>query len=139
MSSKLDMRFTEAQRKEFRQRAEKMGKCFTAEEQEAFRKRAEILGEDRIAQVEHEWPELIAQVRAAMDASIPPTDPAVVEMGRRWHVLIKSFTGNDPTINRKISEAYKQEQEIMAAQGMTPEMLRYVGEAMAAAGLSIHM
>ena len=71
MSSKLDMRFTEAQRKEFRQRAEKIGKCFTAEEQEAFRKRAEILGEDRIAQVEHEWPELIVQVRAAMDASIP--------------------------------------------------------------------
>jgi MerR family transcriptional regulator, thiopeptide resistance regulator len=47
---------------------------FTTEQQELIRRRREMVGEDRMRQVEqHEWPQLIADVRAAMDAGVAPS------------------------------------------------------------------
>jgi DNA-binding transcriptional MerR regulator len=109
----------------------------TDSECDAFRRRAEQLGADGMEAAQRAWPELIAQVRAAMDAGTPATDPSVVEMGRRWHALVTAATGNDAAINRKLSEAYIAQPDAMAAQGMDPAMFRYIGEAMAKAGLSL--
>ncbi len=101
-------------------------------------KRAEKLGEGGMQEVQQAWPRLIAEVRTAMDAGTPPTDPAVVELGRRWHDLVQAFSGHNPAINRKLSEAYLQQPKALAANGMSPEMFRYVGAAMVAAGLDLH-
>jgi DNA-binding transcriptional MerR regulator len=106
-------------------------------ERDAFRKRAEQLGADGMEAAQRAWPELIAQVRAAMDAGTSSTDPSVIEMGRRWHALVTAATGNDAAINKKLGEAYIAQPEAMAAQGMDPVMFRYIGEAMAKAGLSL--
>jgi DNA-binding transcriptional MerR regulator len=106
-------------------------------ERNAFRKRAEQLGADGMEAAQRAWPELIAQVRAAMDAGTSATDPSVVEMSRRWHALVTAATGNAAATNRKLSEAYIAQPEAMAAQGMDPAMFRYIGEAMAEAGLSL--
>ena len=118
MTNTLDLHFTEAEREGFRQRAEK-------------------LGESGMADAHRAWPELIAQVRAAMDAGTAATDPTVVDMGRRWRALVVAATGNDAAINKKLSEAYVAQPDAMAAQGMDMEMCRYMGTAMGAAGLSL--
>ncbi len=110
---------------------------FTPAERDGFRKRAEKLGADGLEQAQRQWPELIALVRAAMDAGTSATDPAVVELGRRWHALVSAATGNDAAINRKLSQAWVANPEAMAAQGMDMAMFGYVGAAMAAAGLSL--
>ena len=119
MTETLKVELTEAERKELLQRAGKLGEAGMSEAQQA-------------------WPKLIAEVRAAMEAGTLPTDPKVVELGRRWHGLVQAFTGHNPGINRKLSEAYLQQPKAMAANGMSPEMFRYVGAAMAAAGLDLH-
>lgn len=135
MSEKLDLRFSEAEIAEFKQRGEILGRHFTAEERERMRGRAERLGEAGMQQARHEWPRLIAAVRAAMEAGTPPSDPAVVDMGRRWHALVQAFTGGDAAIARKLKAAYDREPEVMQAQGLDPAMFAYVGAAMRAAGL----
>jgi DNA-binding transcriptional MerR regulator len=112
---------------------------FTEVEREGFRQRAEKLGESGMADAQRAWPELIAQVRAAMDGGTAATDPAVVDMGRRWHALVVAATGNDAAINQKLSAAYVVQPDAMAAQGMDMEMFRYMGAAMAAAGLSLQL
>lgn len=137
MNEKLDMRFSEAEMAEFRQRAEIMGKHFTPDEREQMRQRAEDLGEAGMQQAQIEWPRLIKEVRAAMNLGIPATDPAALELGRRWHALVHAFTGGDANITRKLKDAYASEPQVMAAQGMDPAMFAYVREAMQAAGLKL--
>ena len=137
MTSNLDMRFTETEREQFRKRAEKFRGYFTAEEYEGFRQRAEQLGEAGIDAAQRAWPELIARVRAAMDAGTPVDDPGVAECARRWHALVTASTGGDPAIVAKLREAYLQQPEMMTEQGMDPAMFGYMREAMAAVGLSL--
>lgn len=135
MNEKLDVRFSEAEIAEFKRRGEILGKHFTPEEREQLRRRAGQLGEAGMRQVQDAWPELIRQVRGAMNLGIPPTDPSVVEMGRRWHALVNAFTGGDAAIARKLKDAYDREPQVMAAQGMDGAMFAYVRAAMQAAGL----
>lgn len=137
MNEKLDMQFSEAEMAEFKQRAETLGKHFTPEEREQMRRRAEDIGAAGMQEAQTEWPRLIAQVRAAMDAATPPTDPAVLDMGRRWHALVHAFTGGDPNIARKLKDAYAREPQVLAAQGMDQAMFAYVRAAMQAAGLQV--
>ncbi len=137
MSEKLDVHFSEAEIAEFKRRGEILGQHFTPEEREQLRRRAEQLGEAGMRQAQEEWPRLIASVRTAMQAGTAPTDPSVIELGRRWHALVNAFTGGDANIARKLKEAYDDNPQIMAAQGMNPEMFAYIREAMQAAGLKL--
>src|SRR5262249_4441360 len=50
---------------------EKFEKYYTPEQMEEIKERGRQLGEERIRQVEGEWPVLIAQVRAEMDKGTP--------------------------------------------------------------------
>lgn len=118
MTETLKVDLTEAERAELLQRAEKLGEAGMQEAQQA-------------------WPKLIAEVRAAMEAGTPPTDPKVVDMGRRWHALVQAFTGGNPDINRKLRDAYQQQPQALASRGMSPEMFPYMREAMQAAGLKL--
>jgi hypothetical protein len=118
MTQNLDVQLTDAERQE-------------------MMARAETLGESGMAEAQQAWPRLIAEVSAAMAAGTPPTDPAVVDMGRRWHALVQAATGGDLNVSRKIGEAYQRQPEAMAAQGMDMEMFKYIGAAMASAGLRL--
>jgi DNA-binding transcriptional MerR regulator len=104
----------------------------TTEERAAFKQRAEALGSATIKQAEMEWPQLIAGVRAAMDAGTPPTDPAVITMAQRWQQLVQMATGGDAGVERKIATAWQAQPQQMSAMGMDPAMFAYVGAAMAA-------
>lgn len=135
MSEELDVRFTETQRAEFRRSGDILGQHFTPEERERLRRRAEQYGTENMRRYAEQWPPLVAQVRAAMDAGTPADDPAVIELGRRWHALLDAFSGGDTGLVRKMRDAYDKEPQVMAAQGMDPAMFAYIGEAMRAAGL----
>lgn len=137
MNEKLDMHFSEAEMAEFKRRAEALGKQFTPEEREQMRLRAEQLGEAGIQQAQTEWPRLIKEVRAAMNLGISSTDPSALELGRRWHALVNAFTGGDANIARKLKDAYDNEPQIMAAQGMDKAMFAWIREAMQATGLKL--
>lgn len=108
---------------------------FNDAERRQLLERAEALGADGMAQAQQAWPQLIAEVRAAMQAGTSPQHADAQALARRWHVLVQAFTGGDAGIARKLGEAYQHQPQAMAAQGMDPAMFRYIGEAMAAAGL----
>lgn len=137
MNEELDVRFTQAQLAEYKRNGEILGQHFTVEEREHLRQRAEQYGAENMRRYGEQWPPLIAQVRAAMDAGTPANDPSVVELGRRWHALVNAFSGGDASLARKMQNAYHKEPQAMAAQGMDPAMFAYVGEAMRAAELTL--
>lgn len=110
---------------------------WTEREREDFRRRAEQLGAAGMAEAQTLWPELIAQVRAALDAGTPAQAPEVQDLARRWYALVQVFTGGDAAVARKLGDAWQAQPGAMAAQGLDPALFAYVGEAMRAAGLSL--
>lgn len=113
--------------------SENIEKHYTAEQLEQLDRRKQELGQERIRGVEAEWPRLIEQVEAEMEAGTDPTDERVQELARRWMELIEEFTGGDPGIRRSLGNVWQGEENV---GGMDPahmrELMDYVGEANAA-------
>jgi len=103
---------------------------FTHEEEEKLKTRREELGDEKIREVEQEWPELIAKVRAHMESGTPPDDPEVQKLAQRWQELVLMFTGGDSEIGRKVKEAYDNSPGFTADMGMGPELFEYVEKAL---------
>jgi DNA-binding transcriptional MerR regulator len=111
-------------------------KYYTPEQLEQLKQRKEEVGDTRIKEVEAEWPRLMAEVQAAMDAGTDPADPKVQDMARRWVGLVNEFTGGDPGIFKSLSNMYANEDNVRGMD-VPPmrKMMEYVQKAMAAAGI----
>lgn len=104
----------------------------TPEQLAELQARRESVGEERIHQVEAEWPQLIAQVREAMAQGEDPTSAAVQALAQRWMALVAEFTGGNPAIEQSLQRMYTQETSVRQQAGIDPEMFAYIGQAMAA-------
>ncbi len=108
-------------------------KYYTPEQLAQLEERRRTVGEERIRQVEAEWPELIAQVRAEMDRGTDPADPRVQSLARRWMGLVQEFTGGDPSITKSLGTMWQQEETIHGMEtAPMREMMAYIGKATAA-------
>jgi MerR family transcriptional regulator, thiopeptide resistance regulator len=111
-------------------------KYYTPEQLEQLKGRAAQVGDARIAEVQAEWPRLMAEVQAEMTAGTDPADPKVRELARRWVGLVNEFTGGDPGIFKSLRNLYANEDNVA---GMNVPVMRpmndYIGKAMAAAGV----
>lgn len=108
-------------------------KYYSKQQLSELEERRRLLGEERIRQVEAEWPELIAQVRAAMEKSSDPASDEVQRLARRWNDLVREFTGGDPEIHRALNTMYKEEPAMARQNGLDPELFAYLAKAQAAA------
>lgn len=108
-------------------------KYFTPEQLEELRQRGETIGTERIREVEAEWPQLIAEVRAEMERGTDPADPRVQELARRWMGLVREFSGGNPGIEKGVATMYRQEPGAMQRGGLDPAIFEYVNRAMQAA------
>jgi DNA-binding transcriptional MerR regulator len=108
---------------------------YTPEQMEYLKKRAELVGQERIQQVQAEWPELIAQVRAAKERGADPKTPEVLELAKRWMGLVNEFTGGDPGIERSVSRLWKAQGDSVAAkygpQYELRDLMPYIDQAIA--------
>jgi MerR family transcriptional regulator, thiopeptide resistance regulator len=114
----------------------KMEKHYTAEQLEWLKERRQIVGDERIHEVEAEWPILIAEVRDAMNAGTDPADPHVQALAQRWMGLVQEFTGGNPGIEKSLRTMYQNEapQDIHPSiDPRMPEYMAYISKAMAAA------
>ncbi len=111
-------------------------KYYTAEQQEWLKQRRETVGEERIREVEAEWPRLMAEVRNEMDKGTDPADPKVQALAQRWRGLVQEFTGGNPGIEKSLQTMYENESPQDIHPSHDPRMAEYgayIGKAMAAA------
>jgi DNA-binding transcriptional MerR regulator len=114
----------------------RMDQYYTPEQREYLRQRQARVGEERIHEVETTlWPELIAEVRAAIDGGVDPAGEQGQRLAERWAALVREFTGGDPGIERSLTNMYKQEQPRDIHPSMDPrigEYMAFIGKARAA-------
>lgn len=108
-------------------------KYYTPEQLDRLAERRREVGEERIREVEAEWPGLIAEVRAEMERGTDPASETVQALARRWMALVAEFTGGDPGMERSVGNLYREEPAAREWAGIDPELFAYVGRAMAAA------
>jgi DNA-binding transcriptional MerR regulator len=104
---------------------------YTPEQLDELSQRRAELGDARIREVETEWPKLMDEVRAEMEAGTDPADERVQALARRWQALIREFTGGNPGIERSLGTMYQHESSVagMDVAAMRP-MMEYIGRAM---------
>lgn len=106
-------------------------KYYTKEQLEMLAKRREMLGEEKMREVQEEWPRLIASVRAEMERGTDPRDPKVQALAKRWMELIHEFTGGDPGIEQSLRNFYRGESQFAEQQGLGGGISEYVQKALA--------
>ncbi len=102
---------------------------FTKEQLEKLNKQAELFGQEKIKEVENEWPALIAKVRAELEKGTPPEDPEVLKLAKRWQELVSMFTGGDPGITQAVEQFYKENPDSAMQLGINKELWEYVRKA----------
>ena len=100
-------------------------KYYTPEQMAEIKARGETVGQERIRQVEAEWPALMAEVQAEMDRGTDPSDPRVRELARRWMGLVEEFTGGNPGIAASVKRMWETEDQI---HGIDTAPVRAMGE-----------
>jgi hypothetical protein len=70
---------------------EELGKQFTPEER---------------AEIERQWPELIAEVRANHD--LDPGSPKAQELAKRWSVLVQATFRGNRAVAAAVAEGYRE-------------------------------
>lgn len=107
-------------------------KYYTPEQLRQLERRASQVGEARIREVEAEWPELMARMRAAQRDGLDPASPEVRPLALRWRALVAEFTGGDPGIARSLGRMYESEPAARERAGLDAALFEYAGRAVKA-------
>jgi len=107
-------------------------KHFTPEQLRQLEDRAAAVGAERIAEVEAEWPRLIAEVRAAMARGVDPASEEAAGLAARWMGLVAEFTGGDLGLARSVGKLYKEEPAMRRKTGLDSEIMGWIQRADAA-------
>lgn len=113
---------------------ETINNYFTQEQLAALDARRATLGEEAVRGVQEEWPGLIAQVQAELDAGTDPADPRVRALAARWMELLSAFHGGDPGLRDSLYRMQAENSERITQQygGPSPELIDYVKRSVAA-------
>ena len=107
---------------------------YTPEQLDQLEQRRRELGDDAIRDVEREWAEIFATLRAEMDKGTDPADPRLRPIGERSRELLLMFTGGDPGIEGSLKRRYETEGPEKASRGMAdPAVFEYLAKVRAAA------
>lgn len=109
-------------------------KYYTPEQIAYLKERKDSVGEERIREVEAEWPRLMDEVKAAMVRGDAPESRTAQELAKRWKGLVNEFTGGNPEIHASLTRMY-QEEPVVADMNTDErrEMFDYITQANEAA------
>jgi hypothetical protein len=105
-------------------------KHFTQDQLAWLEQRKQTVGDDRIREVEQEWPALIAAVRAEMLAGTDPRGPAMQQLAHRWQQLVDEFTAGRADIAAGVASVFSHEPAARQRTGLDAEIMAYVGRAL---------
>ncbi|MGH3768534.1 MAG: MerR family transcriptional regulator [Pseudonocardiaceae bacterium] len=113
---------------------ETMKRYFTKEQLTALTQRWEQHGQQATAAVQAEWPQLIAQLQAELDAGTDPGTPKVQALARRWMELLEFYHGGDTGLRDSMYRMYAENSATIQQQhgGPSPEQIDYIRQANAA-------
>lgn len=77
-----------------------------------------------------EWPQLMAEVRDAIEAGAAPDSPEALALARRWLDLFRSYAGDDPATQLKFREALQREPALTKGAWVDETLLAFIREAM---------
>jgi DNA-binding transcriptional MerR regulator len=89
------------------------------------------LGQGGIAERERLFRELVDALRAAMTRGADPSDDVVQDLARRWETLAQESYCHDDDLRTNMAAAVSQVPGLRERLGTDPELLRYVGRALA--------
>ncbi|WP_063549518.1 MerR family transcriptional regulator [Burkholderia territorii] len=78
-----------------------------------------------------EWPQLMADVRDAIDAGATPDSPEGRALAQRWLDLFRSYAGNDPATHAKFRHALMTEPALTKDSWVDDTLLGFIRDAMA--------
>ncbi|AOJ62704.1 MerR family transcriptional regulator [Burkholderia ubonensis] len=78
-----------------------------------------------------EWPQLMADVRDAIDAGARPDSPEARALARRWLDLFRSYAGDDPATHAKFRRAMMNEPALTKDAWADETLLGFMRQAMA--------
>ncbi|KVP54863.1 MerR family transcriptional regulator [Burkholderia ubonensis] len=78
-----------------------------------------------------EWPQLMADVRDAIDAGARPDSPEARALARRWLDLFRGYAGDDPATHAKFRRAMMNEPALTKDAWADETLLGFVRQAMA--------
>jgi DNA-binding transcriptional MerR regulator len=87
-------------------------KYFDAEQMAFLEERKNIVGEERIREVEAEWPRLMDEVRAAVERGDAPESPTAQQLANRWNGLFEEFTGGKESVRSSLNTMYQNEENV---------------------------
>lgn len=82
-----------------------------------------------IEAVQNEWPVLVGQMQAAMDAGTDPKSPEVQALSARSKELVALFTGGSQSVHGQLKQKYDTDPALQAKTGWTPELMAYMAKA----------
>jgi len=105
-------------------------------ERELVSQRATQIGPGNLSALRSAYPTLVAQMRAAMAAGKPATDPDVVDLARRYRALAPALPELDANAKERLIGALGARPDVMAEHGLDPVLLVYLRAAIDAAKAS---
>ena len=106
---------------------------YTPEQLEQLEERRQSIGEDKIREVEAEWAEIFAALKAEMQAGTDPADPKLRPLVERGTALLAMFTGGDPGIKDSLNRMWENEDPETLSRGMVDaEVMAYYAKVSAA-------
>ena len=107
---------------------------YTPEQLDQLERRRQTIGEEAIREVEREWAEIFATLRAEKDAGTDPADPKLRPLALRGRELVAMFTGGDAGIATSLKSMWENEDPEKVSHGMVDaDVWAYYGEVQAAA------
>jgi DNA-binding transcriptional MerR regulator len=81
-----------------------------------------------------EWPQLIGEVRDALDQGVSPESPVARALAARWQAMFRAFAGDDPVTQRKFRDAHQHEPDLMTGSWADEAVVAFIRAASEAAG-----
>lgn len=76
--------------------------------------------------IERPWTQLLAELRALMDAGVPASDPRVQPLAQRWSSLMHLWMDGDFDLMQRWGRLYLSDPALRGPQGPDAEMVAYI-------------
>lgn len=112
-----------------------LGNYLTRDQLSTVERREQQLGTEYFVNIFNQWPELIREVQAEIDAGTDPSDPRVQALAQRWMKLVEDLDGGDTAVReagKRLSAEHPQ--EVQQHGGPSSEQIDFIHRANQAHG-----